>query len=672
MKKIFICLSNVLMSFFFVWIVTVWGDSYVSYHYPNIAVFDSDVETSFEQVSRELMQLADETESVIGIQHQDIGVDGESVFSYTILGEGNLPDGLLIKATEEGVKNSVETNYFIFDGNLTLEHLRQTLSELGLNNLYVSYPSQVATLLALFSTGFQMISLMLFLLIFGALSLISQITHLRTVGIRLISGERRWSVFLKPVGLDSLDIAIGFVLGLITTAILSRFVTIPSVTLKTIGLGLIVFNLLLCGISLCLAIIFLMVINKVHLMSLIKGQLPIRGIMTLIVLGQLLAVIIIATGINHAFIFSKVMMQHEQGQTMWNRENQVTVLSMSRQGVDTSRGWEGILEKQRVWFDMMSQAVEEDKAFLSRHYLAERVMQRGISSMDNLSTSTVWQDYRPEGNVLIVTPHYFVHQQISLSSDIEQKLSHLQQGEFILLLPENLRDETLYYQTMFEEDLTNRLASQDARQEMTATVDYLEMEQARFVYNTIPISYQQFVKDPIIIVLTPQSTGEQSFMFWANALSNYFLFNTVEDAHSLIKAYDIENWVSELNTANNIYHILMGNIKREQWTTIAGVMLGIQTAILIFHTMNQLYFEKFRREILIKRISGLYFLEIHKKYVLVQLGTVLLGLIVSLCFGVAGKIALIVGFMFSVLSLLQLYRQMKKEDKISVLILKGG
>ena len=56
--------------------------------------------------------------------------------------------------------------------------------------------------MAIFSNGFQLISLLIFILTFGALTLISQISQLRSSGIRLISGEKRWSIFLRPVGED--------------------------------------------------------------------------------------------------------------------------------------------------------------------------------------------------------------------------------------------------------------------------------------------------------------------------------------------------------------------------------------------------------------------------------------------------------------------------------------
>ena len=54
------------------------------------------------------------------------------------------------------------------------------------------------------------------------------------------------------------------------------------------------------------------------------------------------------------------------------------------------------------------------------------------------------------------------------------------------------------------------------------------------------------------------------------------------------------------------------NIQVEILTIIAGGFLGIVTSILLFNTMTILYFEEFRKTILIKKISGLNFFELHQ------------------------------------------------------------
>lgn len=671
MKKLFILISNLLASLFFVWVFTIWTDTYVSHYYPNVVVRDSSPETTFQHVATRLEKLAEETDSFIAIQHQDPNSEGTTVFSYTTFGDGKLPDGLQEKNLEDAQSSSVETNYFVFDGHLDIHLLREELSQLGLTNMHLTIPSKLSTLMAIFSNGFQLISLLIFILTFVALTLISQISQLRSSGIRLISGEKRWSIFLRPVGEDLKGIAVGFSLAGVLAILMQKILSLPTQSLMTIGVGLLSYNLILLSISLFFAQLFAVGIKKIHLMQIIKGQVPVRGIISLILIGQLLAIIIVTLGIGSSLKYSQAWQQHRIGQEVWSQERQLITLSISREG--TSPGFdEQAQRKLRTWYQLMDLAVSEQKAFLSRHQLIDRTLQNGMASSKNLTTSTEWHDYSPNGNVLIVTPHYLERQNIPVDTTIKQKMNHLNVGEFVLLLPEHLRSEEEHYKSVFEDDLTSRMSSQDERQQMTATVGYLESGQDRFVYNTTPISYQQFLKDPIVIVITPQSTGPQSILFWIDAVQNYVLFNQLSDAQELIQRQGIENWVSEMQTGYHNYITLLDNIQREHWVMLAGAVLGIATSILLFNTMNRLYFEEFRRAIFIKRIAGLRFLEIHRTYLFAQLGVFLLGFVASVFLQVEIVVAFLVLLLFTGLSLLQLHVQMQKENKMSMLVLKGG
>ncbi|HEU3174308.1 TPA: bacteriocin-associated integral membrane family protein [Streptococcus pneumoniae] len=671
MKKLFILISNLLASLFFVWVFTIWTDTYVSHYYPNVVVRDSSPETTFQHVATRLEKLAEETDSFIAIQHQDPNSEGTTVFSYTTFGDGKLPDGLQEKNLEDAQSSSVETNYFVFDGHLDIHLLREELNQLGLTNMHLTIPSKLSTLMAIFSNGFQLISLLIFILTFVALTLISQISQLRSSGIRLISGEKRWSIFLRPVGEDLKAIAVGFSLAGVLAILMQKILSLPTQSLMTIGEGLLSYNLILLSISLFFAQLFAVGIKKIHLMQIIKGQVPVRGIISLILIGQLLAIIIVTLGIGSSLKYSQAWQQHRIGQEIWSQERQLITLSISREG--TSPGFdEQAQRKLRTWYQLMDLAVSEQKAFLSRHQLIDRTLQNGMASSKNLITSTEWHDYNPNGNVLIVTPQYLERQNIPVDTTIEQKMNHLNVGEFVLLLPEHLRSEEEHYKSVFEDDLTSRMSSQDERQQMTATVGYLKSGQDRFVYNTTPISYQQFLKDPIIIVITPQSTGPQSILFWIDAVQNYVLFNQLSDAQELIQRQGIENWVSEMQTGYHNYITLLDNIQRERWVMLAGAVLGIATSILLFNTMNRLYFEEFRRAIFIKRIAGLRFLEIHRTYLFAQLGVFLLGFVASVFLQVEIGVAFLVLLLFTGLSLLQLHVQMQKENKMSMLVLKGG
>lgn len=671
MKKLFILISNLLASLFFVWVFTIWTDTYVSNYYPNVVVRDSSPETTFQHVATRLEKLAEETDSFIAIQHQDPNSEGTPVFSYTTFGNGKLPDGLQEKNLEDAQSSSVETNYFVFNGNLDIHLLREELSQLGLTNMHLTIPSKLSTLMAIFSNGFQLISLLIFILTFGALTLISQISQLRSSGIRLISGEKRWSIFLRPVGEDLKGIAVGFSLAGVLAILMQKILSLPTQSLMTIGAGLLCYNLILLSISLFFAQLFAVGIKKIHLMQIIKGQVPVRGIISLILIGQLLAIIIVTLGIGSSLKYSQAWQQHRIGQEVWSQERQLTILSISREG--TSPGFdEQAQRKLRTWYQLMDLAVSEQKAFLSRHQLIDRTLQNGMASSKNLTTSTEWHNYSPNGNVLIVTPQYLERQNIPVDTTIKQKMNHLDVGEFVLLLPEHLRSEEEHYKSVFEDDLTSRMSSKDERQQMTATVGYLESGHDRFVYNTTPISYQQFLKDPIIIVITPQSTGPQSIVFWVDAVQNYVLFNQLSDAQELIQRQGIENWVSEMQTGYHNYITLLDNIQRERWVMLAGAVLGIATSILLFNTMNRLYFEEFRRAIFIKRIAGLRFLKIHRTYLFAQLGVFLLGFVASVFLMVEIVVAFLVLLLFTGLSLLQLHVQMQKENKMSMLVLKGG
>ena len=671
MKKLFILISNLLASLFFVWVFTIWTDTYVSHYYPNVVVRDSSPETTFQHVATRLEKLAEETDSFIAIQHQDPNSEGTTVFSYTTFGNGKLPDGLQEKKLEDAQSSSVETNYFVFDGHLDIHLLKEELSQLGLTNMHLIIPSKLSTLMAIFSNGFQLIGLLIFILTFGALTLISQISQLRSSGIRLISGEKRWSIFLRPVGEDLKGIAVGFSLAGVLAILMQKILSLPTQSLMTIGEGLLSYNLILLSISLFFAQLFAVGIKKIHLMQIIKGQVPVRGIISLILIGQLLAIIIVTLGIGSSLKYSQAWQQYRIGQEAWSQERQLITLSISREG--TSPGFdEQAQRKLRTWYQLMDLAVSEQKAFLSRHQLIDRTLQNGMASSKNFITSTEWHDYNPNGNVLIVTPQYLERQNIPVDTTIEQKMNHLDVGEFVLLLPEHLRSEEEHYKSVFEDDLTSRMSSRDERQQMTATVGYLESGQDRFVYNTTPISYQQFLKDPIIIVITPQSTGPQSVLFWVDAVQNYVLFNQLSDAQELIQRQGIENWVSEMQTGYHNYITLLDNIQRERWVMLAGAVLGIATSILLFNTMNRLYFEEFRRAIFIKRIAGLRFLEIHRTYLFAQLGVFLLGFIASVFLMVDIVVAFLVSLLFTGLSLLQLHVQMQKENKMSMLVLKGG
>jgi len=109
----------------------------------------------------------------------------------------------------------------------------------------------------------------------------------------------------------------------------------------------------------------------------------------------------------------------------------------------------------------------------------------------------------------------------------------------------------------------------------------------------------------------------------------------------------------------------------EFYSLLIGTILTLSTAILLFDSMNLLYFEQFRREIMIKRLSGMTIYELHGKYLLAQGGVLLLGLILSSVLTGDSLISALVVALFTLNALLILVRQDKKEEAGSMAVLKG-
>ncbi|MEJ6348164.1 DUF1430 domain-containing protein [Holzapfeliella sp. He02] len=104
---------------------------------------------------------------------------------------------------------------------------------------------------------------------------------------------------------------------------------------------------------------------------------------------------------------------------------------------------------------------------------------------------------------------------------------------------------------------------------------------------------------------------------------------------------------------------------------LAGAILAIVTSVILFSAMNLLYFEQFRREIFIKKISGLSFFEIHKKYLSFELVTLGLGAGIPVILGANSLIAMVaLAVMILVLAIL-LFIQNKKEQQTAMTVMKG-
>lgn len=209
---------------------------------------------------------------------------------------------------------------------------------------------------------------------------------------------------------------------------------------------------------------------------------------------------------------------------------------------------------------------------------------------------------------------------------------------------------------------------------MKAHVSYLSMGEKRFVYNSgeNPVS-TQYLTDPILVVFTPTSTGDSfiSLSSWSINAGKQLFIKGYESGLELLKKAGIYEQVSYLKEGRSVYLTRYNEVQTETATLILGAIVGIASSLLLFYSVNLLYFEQFRRDILIKRISGLRFFETHAQYMVSQFASFVFGASLFILSSRNLVIGLLTLLVFLASAVLTLYRQAQKESRVSMTIMKG-
>ena len=270
-------------------------------------------------------------------------------------------------------------------------------------------------------------------------------------------------------------------------------------------------------------------------------------------------------------------------------------------------------------------------------------------------------------------------EKVVVDAETKQKLVHLQKGEFGLLLPESLRSQEAELKKAFEERLSyygksGEEASAPLEYEMRAIVSYLPTGEKRFIYNNgeSPVSIQ-YLTDPILVVFTPTSTGDSiiSKSSWSINAGKQLFIKGYESGLELLKKAGIYEQVSYLKEGRSVYLTRYNEVQTETATLILGAIVGIASSLLLFYSVNLLYFEQFRRDILIKRISGLRFFETHAQYMVSQFASFVFGASLFILSSRDLVIGLLTLLVFLASAVLTLYRQAQKESRVSMTIMKG-
>lgn len=664
MKRIFLFISNLLLTLFLIGALSFWKDSLPQILFPGAAILSG--QADYSTVKEELNGLAKEHNSLIARTIWEVDSDGKSQTYYEVFGDGKLPDWMPQASQESINKSNLLNNYNIISGSLTNQELAIHLKQLGLEKVNTFENNRVSFVLTLIAQPNQLTSLFIFLLTFLSLIVIGQIQSLSQSGIRLINGERLRNLFFRSIIRDGLDILLFGLPAFLIASVLVIYLGYPYEIQTFLVILFIFYNSLLLLLSLLIAFLFTISLKRVHLLSIIKGKLPIKSILRILYFGQALSILLVIVGFGRLSIYHHIFMKNEAGQATWKQHSNIVNLQTGRSS--QRKNIDELKMNANKWFDFIQYSLENGNAFLVKHNLAIQAIKHSLSSHNDSEQNP----YDLEGkNMLYVTPDYFKKEGIELTSETFKKINNLKDGQVLVILPQEQKKNEEQIKQNIQEDLTNRLYNSDTKHRVEVSITYTDQKKDVFIYNTTHISYDQWLSTPIFIVVSPKALGKDSSIFWFTNLE-YLYFTDLQQTQELLKYYQLDPMISGLSFARETYLQLNQKIKIEIYSNLASGIFAILTSILLFTSLNILYFEAFRKTIFLKKIAGYYFFELHCRYITSQIIALFVGS--SLAFIISKNIwiTLILFLSFSGLAVSLLKICDKKESKTYASIIKGG
>ena len=677
MKKLFILLSTFFLSFFFAWIIVLRAPQYLYASYDSVSLLRVKKDTqepTREVFEQELENFANSEQSLIARRIVEPSKDGTTHFTYATYGQGTLPKEFQEASQESRERSDPLNSYLLLSGSLTKEKLADKLGDLG----YKAIPDRKTPP---YSLAFRMlliplilISLAIFGLSFFALVIITRIKEMRAAGIKLFSGQTLLSIMGHSLSTDIKWLLLSALLSFLGGGVVlfSQGLFYP-ILLATYGFGISFYLLFLLGISILLMLLYLMSLSYKALVPVIKGRLPLKRLMALTLLCQLVAVFTVGYAVKTGLTSYQRLKELEISKQAWQDRADYYQISfgLGDRVKDT--------ENQNKWYEFSKEAVEKEQALFVKDNLIHFANPQGKNEQGKNEQGETLDTYSPDANTLYVSPSYLDKEKVVVDAETKQKLAHLQKGEFILLLPEHLRSREAELKKVFEEKLSDygksgEEASAPLEYEMRAIVSYLPTGEKRFVYNNgeNPVS-TQYLTDPILVVFTPTSIGDSiiSKSMWSINAGNNIFVKGYESGLELLKKAGIYEQVSYLKEGRSVYLTRYNEVQTETATLILGAIVGIASSLLLFYSVNLLYFEQFRRDILIKRISGLRFFETHAQYMVSQFASFVFGASLFILSSRDLVIGLLTLLVFLASAVLTLYRQAHKESRVSMTIMKG-
>ncbi|WP_297282143.1 DUF1430 domain-containing protein [uncultured Anaerococcus sp.] len=660
MKKVVIFISSLLISSFLYFFISSSQNQIIFSSFPAVDLYYVNPEIDKSKFEEDLKDLSNKNDVLIAKRIVTPQKSGDVEFYYKTFGNKKAPSYLNLATDDVLDKNDdLAATYVIVGKGLSQNELNSFLKKKDNQTRKFGDGSLLADVIELFGYPAMMFMLVVSLFVILAISVINRLNETAKYGIKLISGQRKSMLLLKDFIEDLITVILTFLMNVIIFGALFKVHNIfNEPIIKYFLTALIIYLLGIVLISLIVSFVFLSIIKYDNLMQIIKGRLPIKSIMAILITSQILSFFIVAYQLSSVSFSYPQIKTLETSANKWDEYPDLVNITFNLNAHTDS--FDEDLKRMKEWYDFLYDSYVDNKWLLSYSNIAEYFG----SDIEDIRNKL--NQYEPDGNTLIVSPKYLEKENVYHNTDFTK----LKYGEFGLILPEKLRTNEDSIVEKYENYITETFGGVD---KFKAKVAYTDDNQKRFMFNTTIISDKQYLLDPAILVISPESTGysKGSLIFWQDVINDCVFFSDYDYLHKSLESHDLLKWVSYIkNSRHDYYERLSDEIRDIKLNMISGIF-AILTSLLLFNSIVLTYFKEFRRENFIKRISGLSFFSIHKSFIIVEMLIFVLSLLGAYKLTNEIRTSLITFILFAVNSFIILFVQNKKENKQSMTILKG-
>ena len=522
--------------------------------------------------------------------------------TYITFGTGKLASNMILFPKANRANNDLlgmGATYNILKGHGSAEELSQYLNQkFHVTASYFPTMSLIGEYYNIYGNPQAVTLLISIFLAFVGLAIFVRISELRKSGIELLSGETLLNTVFSESIRDMKFIAILTIIAMIGTSSYLLITGLSNLSLHIFALFSIFFSSLIFVLLSCLvSAIIMIVLSRSQLNSLIKGKLPTIALMILVVLMQFAVSIVLVTSLSEIHYNQIELKKQEADLDKWKQQKDYYTFPYASINLQVSN------QEAKAWWNFYNIEVTKDEAIFVRHDLFAGPQE---SSQ----------------NQLIVTPSYLKAQHIKVKEDF----SNLKLGEYGLLIPKNQMKTRQKLIAQYDKLLTE--TTQNGKKETKMKAKYVEEVpngEKRFIYNVAyeKMTTQQEISDPIIVVITPQSSGEETGISWAGD-NDYFFVKGKEQTLNRLKELGLYDKIHYLVNAYGQYEAQTNLVKESLSMAIISAIITIIVICFFYILLHVLYFTHFRRTIVIKFISGMPNLRIHRPFIFVELGLLLI------------------------------------------------